>query len=430
MSADRTTEADVRYVAAGAAGRPPVGAYAGISLAGHLLVISIIGVLLKQLRLIGESLGPFELLGALSATYFIVTNRARPTAADAYFMRFQFFMVGAFISGAAVSALFLPEHFSPRELVATIYVALIVFGWVNFRDGTLEARIGLLRDYLAGYCGLILIMAILGYPFLKFVWYFDVYFGRLMGLSDNPNQLAGLANAGVVLSAAGMMLAGRVTRRDVAATAAVLMAGTMSLSVTFMLSVALAGVVATFVYGWIVTEAGSVGRRLFNIALSLSALLCFLALLILGDRVAAGIIHLWSGETAKGATRLAYWMEALSESLWSPLVGLGPGGHVRVDYAAVLQEAHNIFVELFLSGGLVALAAYLFMLLTIATISMRNRLAVGIFCLVALVVMGSFHTVLRHAHHWIAFHALISVVLAMATQRASATPSQDPQGAF
>ena len=383
-----------------------------ISFAGHVLVLSIIGVLLKQLRLFGESLGLFEITGLVASIYLIASNRAVMNLADVYVTRFMLLMLGAFMAGAAVSAMFFEDHLSPRELVATIYITIIVLGWINLKDGSLQDRVRLLRDYLAIYCFITIVLAVLAYPLSMRLWYFDVYFGRLMGLSDNPNQLAGLASAGLAVSAVVMMLQRRITMWDLAAIGSILVAGTMSQSVTFVLSATLPAIVAASLYVWSVTERGSLQRTVFNMILFMLLLVCVFTMAIIGDKVFGGIGQLWSGGSAKGATRFAYWMEALNESLFSPLVGFGPGGHVRAENTTVLQEAHNIFIELFLSGGLLALGLYLFMILTITVTALRLKEPLIVLALLTMIIIGSFHTVLRHAHYWITFHIMLSALAA------------------
>ena len=381
-----------------------------ISFAGHVLVLSIIGVLLKQLRLFGESLGLFEITGLVASIHLIASNRAVMSPADVYVTRFMLLMLGAFLAGATVSAMFFEEHLSLRELVAAVYITIIVLGWVNLKDGSLQDRVRLLRDYLAIYCFITVVLAVAAYPLSTRLWYFDVYFGRLMGLSDNPNQLAGLASAGLAVSATLVMLQRTLTRWDLAAISSILVAGTLSLSATFILSATLPALVAISLHVWSVTDRGSWQRIVYNFILTVLALMAVSTLVIIGDKVFGGIGELWSGGSAKGATRFSYWIEALGESLSSPLVGFGPGGHVRVDNSPLLQEAHNIFIELFLSGGLLALCLYLFMIITIAVTALRLREPLIVLALLTMIIMGSFHTVLRHAHYWITFHIILSAL--------------------
>ena len=67
-------------------------------------------------------------------------------------------------------------------------------------------------------------------------------------------------------------------------------------------------------------------------------------------------------------------------------------------------------LELFLSGGLLALCLYLFMIITIAVTALRLREPLIVLALLTMIIMGSFHTVLRHAHYWITFHIILSAL--------------------
>jgi O-antigen ligase len=106
--------------------------------------------------------------------------------------------------------------------------------------------------------------------------------------------------------------------------------------------------------------------------------------------------------------RAKLWAQALDRGIESRLLGLGPGPHL-VRPAELREprlgwlpdfEAHNTFVDIFLQGGLLALACLLWLLLTAVRTSLNSNLS----CLPALVIsMAAFamtHFVIRHPIVW------------------------------
>jgi hypothetical protein len=377
-----------------------------VSPMGHLFSISIIGILLKQLRLIDADVGVFEVACLLAALHFILTNRIPDRLPDIYFERFMLVLTVTFLCGSLISLSFSPSDFSLRDSVATVYTTLIVIGWARFREGTFAWRIALLRNYLGIYCAIMVFAAIVFFPTLHKFWYVDIYFGRLMGLSDNPNQLAGLAIGGLVFSALLFYEKKELSRRDIAATIAILAAGLLSQSIAFIAGTSVAALVAISFQVAISTE-GSRLRRLFGIAAGLFTAAAIVILAFYASTLANSVDYLYEGGSGKGIVRLEYWIQAITECFNSPLFGLGPGGHIRVESTPVLQEAHNVFIELLLSGGAVSFIAYLLLLAAIILPAVRQRLPMILFSVVALIVLGSFHTILRHAYYWIAFHSIL-----------------------
>jgi hypothetical protein len=391
-----------------------------ISPMGHLFCISIIGILLKQLRLI-ESVGIFEIACLFAALNFILTNRIPNRPSDIYFEQFMLVLMVTFLGGSLISLSFFPDDFSLRDSSATVYTTIIVIGWTRFREGTLVGRIALLRDYLGIYCAIIVFTAIVFFPLFHRLWYFDTYFGRLMGLSDNPNQLASLAVGGVVFSALLLYEKRNLSRRDIAATTAIFVAGLLSQSVAFVASILIAALAAVM-FQVLITGKESRLRSQFGIAVGLFSAMAVIVLAFNASGVANAIDYLYEGGSGKGIVRLEYWIRAITESINSPLLGFGPGGHVRVDSTSVLQEVHNIFIELLLSGGILSLIAYLLLLAGIIIPAVRLRLPLILFSAIALIILGSFHTVLRHTYYWIAFYSIICALAIAPKSRPTTTP--------
>lgn len=384
------------------------------TMAAHVFSASIIGLLLKQLRFIGESIGAFEIIALVCALYFIANSRKRPLVTDVYIVHFMLLLLGAFCCGAIVSLCFFPNHFNLREVVATIYTTIIVLGWIFYAEGEFIDRIRLLRDYLAVYCMIVLVFAIVAYPIAPWLWYFNAY--RLMGLSDNPNQLAGLCVFGMAMSAIIVDEQRIVRGWDIRAGAAILIAGLLTQSVSFILSISVAAVLALTMYVWSMTSKHSIARRLFFLSAQIALLGSLLLMLLFGGKIVDALVHLYQSGPGKGAARLGYWIEALGEVSSSPIVGFGPGGHVRVDHSPLLQEAHNVFIELLLSGGIVSLAAFMLLLTALLVTAVRYRMPLALFAVVALIVFASFQTILRHGYYWIALHASLTGIFLASTR--------------
>ena len=80
---------------------------------------------------------------------------------------------------------------------------------------------------------------------------------------------------------------------------------------------------------------------------------------------------------------------------------------MRVVQMPELQEAHNVILELLLSGGVIALGAFLWLVWRCGSAAWRNQLYVVVACMAALLTFGAFHTVLRHITYWIVLHACV-----------------------
>ena len=381
----------------------------------HLFCLSIIGLLLKQLRVFDASVGPFELMALACALVVLWQNTSGPMAGDVHFMRFTYIRVAAFLAGAAVSLMFFREHFFLREVLATLFIALQLVGWINLKSVDFSSKLALLRDYIGGYSLLVAALALLNLPFSHKLWYFDEYMGRLMGLSDNPNQLAALTIAGLLMSAVLVQVRQAISRRDLLFCAAMLVAGVLSKSMAFRLSVliflAVVGLLATILH---VRSEPSARRTVRVVALVLGIVL-IIASSLYGTQLLEDLRELYQGGSGKGSVRVSYWQSAMVEWLQSPLVGLGPGGHIRVDHTPELQEAHNIIIELLLSGGIVALLAFVVLLWRICALVWQKQLYLVLAVLAALVAFGAFHTVLRHLTYWIVLHACVVMAYNTAT---------------
>lgn len=377
--------------------------------AGHIFCLSIVGMLLKQLRLIGESVGFFEISGLAAALFFIFQHGVVYSKADIYFTRAMTAITGAFVLGSLVALIFVPSHFSARDLLATLFIFVIVLGWVSFGQRGTLGKILLLRNYVFGYCALMLPFAVLHVPALSGLW-LDEF--RFMGLSDNPNQLAGLSVTGLTLTAAIIQYNKRIGKTDVIAAFCISAAGFFSLSYTMIGGTFVAALAAGLAYIGFRSGYDALLRRAANIAAIVIVVAAIGLLLLYWQDLMNEISNIYYGGYGKGSVRVAYWTTALGEALISPIVGFGPGGHISIAGTEQLQEAHNVFLDAMLSGGIVALSSYLMLFAAMWKLTLESRQPGLVFGIFALLVLGMFHTVLRHANYWIAMHAVLSIAAA------------------
>jgi|GEM_PF-6454444 len=380
---------------------------AGLDLAGVLLAVATPGMMFKQLRLVSGSFGLFEGLALLAV--LILAGQTRGAVLWSRTGWPLLLALGGFVLGAGVAFVFFPDHFNPRDLLATLFVGLVLAGWLSL-GARLDAALTLLRGLIGLYCLIILIGVALASGPLGFLWYKLIVPWRLQGLSDNPNQLASLCAAGIALGAIALARRGRIEAVDAGLLLATALAGLLSDSVAFIFAATLMPAAALLVWLlWFRRDDPGLARarRLFW----LSALM--VALLIgfwFGPRLAGAVHELYYGGTGKGVVRFAYWLEALRTALHSPLVGFGPGGHIAMAEVPALQEAHNVVLDLALSGGLLSLGAFAAVAgLAFGRIVQRRSLALLVAGL-ALVEFGLFQTVIRHAHYWVAWIALMAAL--------------------
>lgn len=248
------------------------------------------------------------------------------------------------------------------------------------------------------------------------VWYYD----RFIGWCSNANQMGLLCLILALLSLHLAETSSRLFPRFVAVLSGILpvWAGFLTRSDAFMLALAFS-VCCAVALKW---------RRLLiapRRRLSLATLSVLLATFTLPALVAATTplaFQLASrvfaqdapGETAEKLERdvggrAKLWAQALERGIESRLLGLGPGPHLirpaelrepRMGWLPDF-EAHNTFVDMFLQGGLLALAGLLWLLAT----AVRTALNANLCCLPALVVgtagFALTHFIIRHPIVWL-----------------------------
>jgi lipid-A-disaccharide synthase-like uncharacterized protein len=215
-----------------------------------------------------------------------------------------------------------------------------------------------------------------------------------------------------------------MSRFDLIAVVAIVVAGFLTKSVAFVLSISVAALFAlTMFVRWSPSRHSNV-KAVYSATVYLTLLGGTFVLILFGGNIVDALTYLYQGGSGKGIVRLGYWIEALVEVMRSPIVGFGPGPHVPSEHSAVFQEAHNIFIDLFLSGGIISLTAFSLLLAAMLLGCLRYEVPFILFAVTALVILATFHTVLRHAHYWIALHASLTGLFFAAQGRGIAAAKQ------
>jgi O-antigen ligase len=255
---------------------------------------------------------------------------------------------------------------------------------------------------LAGAYGLIRL------PIAIEPWYFD----RLIGWSNNANQLGLLAAFLTVLS---IHLAETATARvemlaAAACAALAFFVGVLTKSDSFTLGILTGGAVFLAIKSrlWLAAperglsfRAASVGIALLALPMLIVAALPFAPSAI--EHVAAKSQALYD-ESSQGDLRLRLWTEAIDKGMDAAMLGLGPGPHLTSKAYKLPPtakfEAHNTPLDLFAQGGLLALLAIAWLYASQILATTRAKLAALAALSCAFVVFSMFHFIIRHPIFW------------------------------
>ena len=259
-------------------------------------------------------------------------------------------------------------------------------------------------------------------------WYWD----RMRGWSDNPNQFALLCLLLGFLAVALAEKASGVTGKTLASVCAGVAFGTGLLAKSNAYS-------AVIIAGMAVFLLAKLGRAFF-LAERSSAPLASIAVAIAAGLgwavcVTAPVTGLRAdalkqtttmarggeGDAEDAALRVQLWTQAIKVGAQSWALGLGPGPHLEIPPSILagrrdanvpinLQhpkaglapnfEAHNTVLELFVQGGLVAVAAFISTIGLGAYRSWKAEADGKVALIFAMMVFGSFHVVFRHPLVW------------------------------
>jgi O-antigen ligase len=363
-----------------------------------------------QLRLAGAPVGIGELLAAACIVLrwidpwpvgpaarrdeSAVLEPFRRLAAAMLFAASLATVVAPFWAGGAQAA---PVEQAMRNLAALW--AAVLFGEAVATLALRHRIVGLgaaaLCATLVLHVGLLALALLPGRPEFRMLWYEGA---RFTGLAENPNQLAlAMVAAGCAAAAgAGRTIGAAGATGTVLAFAALLaFARSDAGLLAFAGFAALAMVLAA--PRWLDAahrhRPSAYGAAV--LALACAAALASLPWIdALADRV--------YGEGAQGSDRLALWTSALAAGLDSPLFGLGPGAHARIDGYPGAHEAHNTWIDWWSMTGALGVAVLVMLLVDAGRRLARTGNPIGLAGLAALAVFASFHFVLRQPAFWCA----------------------------
>src|SRR5262249_39618326 len=237
-------------------------------------------------------------------------------------------------------------------------------------------------------------------------WWWD----QLRGWSANPHQLAVLCTVLALLSLLLAETAARLGHRITCVSWAVLSgyAGLLRKTDSFSVILGAAGpiFVALKFRAWLVSsEARITLRSAFSWIIVLAVPLVFVSVVPLSSSIAVegeGLVKELSREDydhteEKTELRLDLWRQAISRGIEAAMMGLGPGPHLEIPPAILAGrhdganepkfvvrpepsfapnfEAHNILLDLFVQGGLIAVLSLIWLAATALAMAYRARLA-------------------------------------------------------
>ena len=286
-------------------------------------------------------------------------------------------------------------------------------------------------------------------------WYWD----RMRGWSENPNQFALLC---LLTGFAALALADRrngVAAKLVAFTCSgiALWTGLQSKSNAYS-AVVIAGILLLALLkavrailkadrtGAPATALSLAGLSAIGLALTLSAsVVDFRAEF---QNATGAIARKGEDESADAALRLQLWEQSLSVGTHSWGLGLGPGPHLEIPPSIIAGrqgeddpinlthpkpglapnfEAHNTILELFVQGGVMAVAAFVAIVVLAISRAWKSGHDGLIALLFALVAFGSFHVIFRHPFVWFAIClALVSESHSRLLQPADSSDKASP----
>jgi hypothetical protein len=262
-------------------------------------------------------------------------------------------------------------------------------------------------------------------------WFWE----RFQGWSENPNQLAlycallaalslhlafsakGFGRFAALLSCLSSLVVGRLTKSDT-------FLGAMVLCTAVFLVLRLWSWLTLPEHRYSLRFAAAMLIVVAFVPLSLSLTPYAVATADDMGSLAASMTkdHGGEGTMRTAALRLQVWQYALQLGLESGSLGLGPGPHswrvkIADDEDRPLTrpfEAHNTPLDVFTQGGLLGVMAVYGLFAGIFLLVLRAKLDALAVLMVALVVFGMFHFILRHPIVWFA----VALCLILGLERA------------
>jgi hypothetical protein len=410
----------------------------------YFFAIAVVGITFKQLRGFHD-VGVMEIATLLAA---LITLLARTrdrrdatmlplTGATALFI---LLMLGG------IWALFTdPARLSVREAAAYCFTFLIIVAFIlNFAD-----KSGLAFQVFGRVIGVYLLavslLAFVPNPLQQMMWYEGV---RLQGLSINPNQIAFIAITGLSFLATDEILGHRPDRVSLISSLACGIGGAFSESsaFTFALFVGAAiifihAIYLRFFYSAPIDQKARSVAEIVPKSIAIAVVVsCFhlgyphianslkfptwtpaaqsgasaqsgnscankdrggKAVIATAESELCNILH---SDNDQGGIRFRMWADALDLAKHSPIVGYGPGLHIRVPVvgSTALQEAHNTVLDILVISGLIGLSG-LFGVMCWSLYSSISNKRLYLFLILGspMLVFMSFHYVGRQPLFWI-----------------------------
>jgi hypothetical protein len=403
-----------------------------------LMAVGLLLTTATQLRLPGSPLGPGEVCLAAWIGLTLVLELGRYTPLTSAFRRLLTFwaLFALAQSLGTLTALVIGDQHDPslfwHDILAYPLVAafsclcVIEPGAARRQRRSMEIfamlGAGCLVPQLAAAWDLI------GLPVIE-PWFYD----RFQGWSNNPNQLAFLCAVLILVSLHLADTADRAGKRWAALLCMIpaIIVGRLTKTDTFTFS--LVGAVPIYLVVKLRFWLGATERRTsLRTVLAWCAVIGVPLMLISAlpfalstnddpDQFAMGMMK-GGGKEASAETdlRLALWSEAIERGMQSYMMGLGPGPHLPIPPEIVAArisgeldadphpdlngapnfEAHNSPLDLFTQGGLLADAAFLWLLALAWLVPYKARLA-GLMALISgVAIFGLTNNIVRPPIFW------------------------------
>lgn len=378
--------------------------------------VCIVSLSFKQIRA-DSFAGPAEWLTAIVALVLVVDSVRRGTLQKNWYILGAALTFSALVLGGVWALLVEPQRIDIREAAAHVFTFFVVVAFLALAWRREATALAILACVISLYLTAVMILALVPNPLQSIMIWVDGQ--RLQGLSDNPNQIALLAIASLVLLVQAEMQ-GQLERKIMVPLAlSCALAGFMSRSGAFLFALLVTAGLAVAIIGYktlFPNAAQSARMKRTPVTFVLAGLLVFATVaheslgavvrILTFDR--SQVTEIMEAESRQGFVRIELWEQALAVGAQSPLVGFGPGHHINTEKPASPKEAHNTLLDVFVLSGLVGILA----LGALGALTLRGAFRNG--HLVPVLLMGSaiitfamFHYIGRHPVFWIVIFAIV-----------------------
>ena len=135
----------------------------------------------------------------------------------------------------------------------------------------------------------------------------------------------------------------------------------------FLLSLATGVLIVLFMI-WLKSVSKLLGRNKpagLTVIIFSFVIACGISLLLVSG-VMSWAEQLYNAEEGQGSVRIALWLNGLKAASASPFVGLGPGVYSGISAPFLGAEAHNTFIDVAASGGILGGALFLGLIVCLA----------------------------------------------------------------